>query len=109
MTEPLNSTRNLLISMCDAFNRHDVDAVLTLMHSDVDWPDGMRGGRLRGHDEVRDYWTRMWNEVDLQIIPLMFRGSERSRKRENPGNDLGYMHLQPPCYLASYTIQTLQE
>jgi ketosteroid isomerase-like protein len=34
-----------------AFNARDIDAVLAVMHPDVDWPNGMDGGRVhRGPD-----------------------------------------------------------
>ena len=29
----------------DAFNARDIEAALALMHDDVDWPNGMEGGR----------------------------------------------------------------
>jgi hypothetical protein len=29
-----------------------------LMQSNVDWPNGMEGGRVRGCDEMRGYWRR---------------------------------------------------
>ena len=32
-----------------AFNARDVDAVLAMMHAEVDWPNGMEGGRVHGH------------------------------------------------------------
>jgi hypothetical protein len=40
------------------------------MHPDVDWPNGMEGGRVVGHNAVRDYWTRQWKLVDPQVTPV---------------------------------------
>jgi ketosteroid isomerase-like protein len=54
----------------EAFNRRDVDAVLALMSDDVDWPNAWKGGRLRGREAVRDYWTAQWAEIDPQVEPL---------------------------------------
>jgi SnoaL-like domain len=34
----------------EAFNARDVEAALALMHSDVDWPNAIEGGRVHGHD-----------------------------------------------------------
>ena len=43
----------LLERMYAAFNARDVDSVLAAMHADVDWPNGLEGGRVVGHDAVR--------------------------------------------------------
>jgi ketosteroid isomerase-like protein len=53
----------------DAFNARDIDAVLAVLHPDVDWPNAWEGGRVRGHDEVRDYWTRQWAEIHPTVEP----------------------------------------
>jgi ketosteroid isomerase-like protein len=53
-----------------AFNRREIDAVLALMTPDVDWPNGMEGGRVVGHDQVRDYWTRQWSVLDPRVDPV---------------------------------------
>ncbi len=38
-----------------AFNRRDIDAVLRLMQLDVNWANGIEGGRVHGLDTVREY------------------------------------------------------
>ena len=55
-----------------AFNARDIDAVLASMTADVDWPNAWEGGRLRGTDAVRDYWTRQWAEIDPRVEPTGF-------------------------------------
>ena len=55
--------------MYDGFNARDIDAVLAAMTDDVDWPNAWEGGRLRGHEAVRDYWTRQWAEIDPHVSP----------------------------------------
>jgi hypothetical protein len=62
----------LLRATYDAFNRRDVEAVLATMHPDVDWPNAWEGGRVRGHDEVRAYWTRQFAEIDPRVEPQAF-------------------------------------
>ena len=37
---------------------------------DVDWPNAWEGGRLRGHSEVREYWTRQWAAIDARVEPV---------------------------------------
>ena len=53
-----------------AFNARDIDTTLAGMTADVDWPNGWEGGYVKGHDEVRAYWTRQWAEVDSSAEPL---------------------------------------
>jgi hypothetical protein len=53
-----------------AFNARDVDAVIDAMAEDVDWPNAWEGGRLQGHDAVRDYWERQFAEIDPSVEPL---------------------------------------
>jgi ketosteroid isomerase-like protein len=55
-----------------AFNARDVDAVLAMMHAEVDWPNGMEGGRVHGHRAVREYWTRQWSLIDPRVEPRGF-------------------------------------
>jgi hypothetical protein len=37
------------------------------MHPDVDWPNGMEGGRVHGHQGIREYWTRQWSMIDPKV------------------------------------------
>jgi hypothetical protein len=66
----MNATEQLLRDVYRAFNVRDVAAVLERMHPDVDWPNGMEGGRVRGHDGVREYWQRQWGIIDPKVEPL---------------------------------------
>lgn len=59
----------LLHSLYAAFNARDIDTVLAAMAPDVDWPDGWRGGRVVGHDAVRGYWERQWDEIRPNVRP----------------------------------------
>jgi ketosteroid isomerase-like protein len=56
----------------EAFNARDIDGALSLMHPDVEWPNGMGGGYVHGHREVRDYWTRQWTIIDPSVTPEAF-------------------------------------
>ncbi|HEX5871710.1 MAG TPA: nuclear transport factor 2 family protein [Longimicrobium sp.] len=55
-----------------AFNARNVDAALATMHPDVEWPNGMEGGTVYGHQGVREYWTRQWTLIDPHVEPLSF-------------------------------------
>ena len=55
------------------FNDRDIDAVLALVRTDVTWPNGWEGGYVQGHDEVRAYWLRQWQEINPKVVPLSFQ------------------------------------
>lgn len=67
-----NEHEQLLRGAYAAFNARDIERALVLMHPDVDWPNGMEGGRVRGHDEVRAYWTRQFGLIDSHVSPEGF-------------------------------------
>ena len=64
--------RDLLLKIYGAFNRRDIDAVLTAMRPDVDWPNGMEGGRVYGREAVRKYWLRQWSQINPTVEPRSF-------------------------------------
>ena len=65
--------QDLLNRAYQAFNARDIDSVLALMHADVDWPNGWEGGYEHGHDAVRTYWTRQWQQLDPCVLPTSFQ------------------------------------
>ncbi len=67
------TNRELLLEVYAAFNRRDVDGVLKRMHAEVDWPNGMEGGRVYGHEGVRSYWLRQWGLIDPHVDPVGFK------------------------------------
>lgn len=61
----------LLQRVYAAFSR-EFETVLAAMHADVDWPNGMEGGRVLGTAAVRDYWKRQFEVVDSHVEPKNF-------------------------------------
>jgi len=62
-----------------AFNARDIDAALATMTADVAWPKAFKGGFVRGHAEVRAYWTEQWREIDPHVEPMAFYPEEAGR------------------------------
>jgi len=58
------------------FNAREIDSVLELMHPDVDWPNGMDGGRVLGRAAVREYWVRQWAMIDPHVEPVNLAADE---------------------------------
>jgi hypothetical protein len=63
----------------EAFNARDIDSALAAMHPDVDWPNGMDGGREQGHVAVRAYWTRQFGVIDSHVEPVSFELDDKGR------------------------------
>jgi hypothetical protein len=55
-----------------AFNARDIESVLATLHPDVDWANGMDGGRVLGRADVRAYWTRQFGMIDPRVEPVGF-------------------------------------
>jgi SnoaL-like domain len=67
-----NEIRTLIDALYRDFNARGADPLLGRMADDVEWPNGWEGGYLRGRDQVRDYWSRQWAEIDPTVTPLRF-------------------------------------
>jgi ketosteroid isomerase-like protein len=70
--DELSAKQSLLESAYAAFNARDIDGALRMMTPDVEWPNGMEGGFVHGHAEVRAYWTRQWGMIDPHVRPVGF-------------------------------------
>ncbi len=75
----MSSNRDLLTAVYESFNARDIDAILAQMHPDVDWPNGMEGGRVHGHNDVRAYWRRQWTIVDPHVDPVRIEDDDSGR------------------------------
>jgi ketosteroid isomerase-like protein len=75
----LSSRQDVLRRAYAAFNSRDIDAALELMHPDVDWPNGMDGGRERGRKAVRAYWERQLAVIDSKVEPEEFEEAPEGR------------------------------
>ncbi|HTJ29347.1 MAG TPA: nuclear transport factor 2 family protein [Acidobacteriaceae bacterium] len=78
-TQAPEEARRLLETVYRLFNARDIDGVFQHMHANVDWPNGMEGGRVHGYDEIRAYWTRQWSFVDPLVEPTAFTRAEDGR------------------------------
>lgn len=65
--------------MYKAFNARDLDLATSVMHPEIDWPNGWEGGRVHGPEGVRDYWTRQWAAIDPGVEPVGFDTDDTGR------------------------------
>lgn len=63
---------DLISKAYSAFNNRDIDKALSTMQQNVQWSKAWEGGYINGHSEIRDYWTRQWNEINPKVEPIGF-------------------------------------
>jgi ketosteroid isomerase-like protein len=56
----------------EAFNRRDVDAVLSMLDPEVEWPNMLDGVTAHGRGAVREYWERQFTQIDSHVDPVAF-------------------------------------
>lgn len=73
MNEEKTSKNQALIKHAyAAFNARDIDAILAVMHPEIKWSKAWEGDYAHGHDDVRAYWTRQWQEINPKVTPVGF-------------------------------------
>jgi len=77
----MSAETELLLKMYAAFNRREIGTVLSQLDPDVDWPNGMEGGREHGRAAVQAYWTRQFALVQSNVEPVNFKTEEDGRIR----------------------------
>jgi hypothetical protein len=69
----MSKHREQLAAIYNDFNARRIDRVLSQLCPDVDWSNGMEGGRVSGREAVRDYWTRQFTMLNPRVDPVGFK------------------------------------
>jgi uncharacterized protein YndB with AHSA1/START domain/limonene-1,2-epoxide hydrolase len=75
----MSSNQQLLQSLYTAFNNRELETIISVMHPDVKWANGVEGGFVYGRDAVREYWTNQYKVIKVQLDPLKFETDEKNR------------------------------
>ena len=75
----MNSNQQFLQNLYDAFNKREIETIISSMHSDVKWANGLEGGFVYGRDAVRKYWTDQFKAIQPQLETLKFETDENNR------------------------------
>jgi hypothetical protein len=75
----MNPDRQFLQNLYEAFNKREIEMVISLMHPNVKWANGMEGGFVYGRDQVREYWERQFKMIQPQLQALNFEIDETNR------------------------------
>lgn len=75
----MNEHQRFLQNLYDAFNKREIETILSLMRADVKWANGLEGGFVYGRDAVREYWTNQFEAIRAELEPLKFETDEKNR------------------------------
>ena len=73
------SNEEFLRKLYDAFNRREIETVLSMIAEDVKWANGMEGGFIYGRDNVREYWRRQFEVFSPQLEILKIETNQNER------------------------------
>ena len=62
----------LLSDLYRAFNRREIDRVLSALSPSVCWPNVLEKTELRGHAAIRSYWLRQFETIEPRVEPVEF-------------------------------------
>lgn len=94
--------KQFLQNLYDAFNKREIETIISVMRPDVKWANGLEGGFVYGRDEVREYWKKQFESIQPQLEALRFETDENNRNvvtvhqviRDLQGNVLADMTVQ---------------
>ncbi len=64
--------KDLIYKAYSAFNDRNIDKALSTMQPNVQWSKAWEGGYISGHNEIKEYWTRQWKEINPNVEPVGF-------------------------------------
>jgi SnoaL-like domain len=75
----MSSDRLFLQNLYEAFNKGELETIVSAMHPDVKWANGVEGGFVYGQDAVREYWSNQYKVIQVQLEALKFETDESNR------------------------------
>ena len=75
----MTSNQKFLQTLYDAFNKRQIETIISLMRPNVKWANGLEGGFVYGRDAVREYWTNQFKDIQPELETLKFETDESNR------------------------------
>jgi SnoaL-like domain len=75
----MGESKEFLQNLYDAFNKREIETIISQMHPEVKWANGVEGGFVYGRDGVREYWTNQFKEIQPELETLKFETDENNR------------------------------
>lgn len=75
----MSANQDFLQNLYDAFNKREIETIISLMRPGVKWANGMEGGFVYGREAVRQYWTDQFKAIQPELETLKFETDETNR------------------------------
>jgi hypothetical protein len=75
----MRDNQEFLQNLYDAFNNREIETIISFMHPDVKWANGVEGGFVYGRDAVREYWLNQFKDIQVKLETLKFETDENNR------------------------------
>jgi SnoaL-like domain len=63
----MSSNQQFLQNLYEAFNKGEIETIISVMRPDVKCANGVEGGFVYGRDAVREYWTNQYKVIQVQL------------------------------------------
>ncbi|NJK70448.1 MAG: nuclear transport factor 2 family protein [Methylacidiphilales bacterium] len=73
------SNQHFLQNLYDAFNKREIETIISVMNPDVKWANGVEGGFVYGREAVREYWINQFKDIQPELETLKFETDENNR------------------------------
>lgn len=74
-----STKKQFLQNLYDAFNKREIETIISSMQPDVKWANGLEGGFVYGQGAVREYWTNQFKLIAPELEALKFETDEHGR------------------------------
>lgn len=81
----MSSNQQFLQHLYEAFNKGEIETIISVMHPEVKWANGVEGGFVYGRDAVREYWTNQYKVIQVQLETLKFESEFNSKQAMQTG------------------------
>jgi hypothetical protein len=75
----MDPNQEFLQNLYDAFNKREIETIISAMHPNVKWANGFKGGFIYGRDAVREYWTDQLKNIQPELEPLKYETDDKNR------------------------------
>lgn len=75
----MSANQKFLQNLYDAFNKREIQTIISLMRPDVKWANGLEGGFVQRRDAVGEYWTKQLKDIQPELETLKFETDENNR------------------------------
>lgn len=68
----MKTVKEIIEKAYASFDDRNIENALSTMQENVQWSKAWEGGYISGHNEIKEYWTRQWTEINPKVLPVGF-------------------------------------